>query len=208
MANKSRKVEIDSEKLLKAINERGYSIRQLAKEPEIDRAEKTIRFALKDKEMQVELLFRICWVLGMDMEQFMIKKASEEVKVNERDTLKIRYSSYLRQLLSMFGVTTKQLYELTDEQRFQLQRDLFDNISPVIRKHFPSESIESPTEWAMYEMDMFLDEYHGVFEPLKIDAINDEMDRGYEEWMRNNPPDEDDDPFAAKYGKPITEFDE
>ena len=207
MANKSRKVKIDSEKLLKAINDRGYSIRHLAKEPEIDRAEKTIRFALKDGEMQVELLFRICWILGIDMEQFMVNKTSEGMDVNERDTLKIRYSSYLRQLLSMFGVTTKQLYDLSDEERYQLQRDLYENISTVIRKHFPGE-MESPTEWAMYEMDMFLDEYHGVFEPSRIDAINEEMDRGYEEWMRNNPPDEDDDPFVAKYGKPITEFDD
>lgn len=206
MSNKSRKVQIDSEKLIKAINDRGYSIRHLAKEPEIDRTEKTIRFALKDNEMQVELLFRICWVLGMDMEEFMIKKANEEMKVNERDTLKIRYSSYLRQLLSMFGVTTKQYYELTDKQRGQLQRDLFDGISPVIRKHFPSD-VESPTEFAMYEMDMFLDEYGGVFEPLRIDAINKEMDRGYEEWMKNNPPDDEEYPFEAKYGKPITEFD-
>lgn len=190
---------------MKAITDRGYSVRELANEPEIRRSDRTIRTALNEGEMQMELLYRICWALGLNMGDFTVKDELDSSRRNKFEMMIVRYSSYFRMLLSMFGISMKQYYELSEDERFNLQKELCANISTIIVKHFPKCFNSPEDEYAMYEMDSFLDEYHGIFEPTKIDAINEEMDRGYEEWMKNNPPDEDDDPFAEKYKKLTSE---
>ena len=209
MPNKgSIKVKIRSEELLKAITDRGYSIRELANEPEIRRSDRTIRTALNDGEMQMELLYRICWALGLNMNDYTIKEKIDTQRNNKFEMMIVRYSSYFRMLLSMFGISMQQYYELSEDERFNLQKELCSSISDIIRKHFGKSFISPDDDYPMVEMESFLDEYHGIFEPSKIDAINDEMDRAYEEYMRQNPPSDDDDPFREKYGKPITSFDE
>jgi hypothetical protein len=72
MANKGRSVAIDGEKLLKTIEDNGYSIRELAKHEYIDRSERTIRYGLKENRMQTELLFNICWVLLANPDDYIV----------------------------------------------------------------------------------------------------------------------------------------
>ena len=200
MPNKgSMKVKIRSEELLKAITDRGYSVRELANEPEIRRSDRTIRTALNEGEMQMELLYRICWALGLNMGDFTLKDELDSSGKNKFEMMIVRYSSYFRMLLSMFGISMKQYYELSEDDRYKLQQELCNSISGIIVKYFPKAFANVEDYGPIAEMESFLDEYHGIFEPTKIDEINEEMDRGYEEWMRNNPPDEEDDPFADKY---------
>lgn len=209
MANKgSLKVKINTEKLQQAIADRGYSIRQLANEPEIARSDRTIRTALAEGEMQMELLYRICWALGLNMNQFLLKEKVDNTQKSKYEMMIVRYSSYFRMLLSMFGISMKQYYDLTENERYDLQKDLCKGISNIIYKHFRSCFKTIEDDYPIVAMDDFIDEYHGAFEPSKIDEIDAEMERGYEEYMRNNPPEEDEDPFEKKYGKPITSFED
>ncbi len=194
MPNKgSIKVKIDRDSLLHAINERGYSIRQLANEPEIARSDRTIRTALAEGEMQMELLYRICWALGLNMDTFMIKGKVDNTQKNKYEMMIVRYSSYFRMLLSMFGITMKQYYELSENDRYNLQKSLCNSISAQIDKYFHNSSRSYEYEYDFYAMENFIDEYHGAFEPSKIEEINEAMDRSYEEYLLNNPPTEEDD---------------
>lgn len=189
MANKgSQKAKIDGDLLLQAITNRGYSLRQLASEPEIARSDRTIRTALKEGEIQLELLYRICWALGLNMQQLMQNAEEGKVNQNRYEMMIVRYSSYFRMLLSMFGVSMTMYYELSEEKKYHLQKDLCKNISDIIWKYFSKHFQDPDTKPAMDEMDDFIDEYQGAFEPQKIQEIQDAMDRGYEEYMRNNPP--------------------
>ncbi len=121
MANKgSLKVKINTEKLQQAIADRGYSIRQLANEPEIARSDRTIRTALAEGEMQMELLYRICWALGLNMNQFLLKEKVDNTQKSKYEMMIVRYSSYFRMLLSMFGISMKQYYDLTENERYDL----------------------------------------------------------------------------------------
>lgn len=191
MANKgSQKVKINGTALLQAITDRGYSLRELANEPEIARSDRTIRTALKEGDIQLELLYRICWALGLNMQQFMQSADESNVNKNKYEMMIVRYSSYFRMLLSMFGISVATYYELSEKDRYQLQKDLCKNISDILWKYFNKHfnGPDNDFDYASIAMDNFLDEYQGVFEPQKIQQIEDEMQRGYEEYMRNNPP--------------------
>ncbi len=191
MANKgSQKVKINGNDLLKAITDRGYSLRELANEPEIARSDRTIRTALKEGEIQLELLYRICWALGLNMQQFVQSAEESNINKNKYEMMIVRYSSYFRMLLSMFGISVATYYELTEEDRYKLQKDLCRNISETLGKYFYKQfkNPDNDFDYASIAMDNFLDDYQGAFEPQKIQQIEDEMQRGYEEYMRNNPP--------------------
>ena len=67
MANrKIKKWPIDTRLIIEMIKERGLSIRRLAKDPLVDRDEKTLRKYLKEEHMPPDILKGVAEVLKID----------------------------------------------------------------------------------------------------------------------------------------------
>ena len=66
MGNKPiRKWKIDGSKLLDAIYSKGFTIRQVSREPKVGYSERQIRKYIKDGEMPPSMVLSICSVIGV-----------------------------------------------------------------------------------------------------------------------------------------------
>ena len=56
------------------------------------------------------------------MNQFLLKRKSGQYTKSKYEMMIVRYSSYFRMLLSMFGISMKQYYDLTENERYDFAK--------------------------------------------------------------------------------------
>ena len=138
----SFKTHIDGKALLKRIQQSGYSIRSLANEPEICRTEKTIRNAIKTDEIPVELLYKICRVLGTDMKDFTVAEVSDGEHTDRDSSGILRNYTYLKLLLTAHGLSMSDFQSLKNDRKYELIADLERGIQHTLCQYFPGNNIE------------------------------------------------------------------
>lgn len=153
------KVPVDKTIFMSVLKKCKYSIIKLGKNDKVECTERTIRRALNEGKMTPLYLDQIAKLLDVDTRLLsgeLHKRAesySDEFLKNiflsqltieqypyyrkrKEDLEKQPIEQLLEQILSLFEISIFQFEDLEFEAKYQLQHDLFDAISPVIRKHF------------------------------------------------------------------------
>ena len=163
MANKrTHKIPISGPKLQNAITAKGYSIRRLAKEPEIERTEKSLRNAIKSNEITAELLFRICHKLELDINCFIELPNQCCMCEAKGDNTRHKYSELIYEILSLFNIEKCRYDKLSEQEQHELYTAIESDISLRLKAAFTldeSEDTITPTEKTIkecIEKDLFL----------------------------------------------------
>lgn len=184
MANKgASKIGINGEKLLNAIVSKGYSIRRLAKEPGIERTEKSIRNAIKNNEITAELLFRICYSLELDMNHYIQFTDQYVLYESKEETYRHRLSELLYSILSIFCIPKDRYAGLSDSDRHNLISALEASIVTALNKHFTQTDTLAAITNIGNDLQKFINENQMQIEREIIDCYNREAEYLYQHHL-------------------------
>lgn len=192
---KIKKVPINRERFEKALYRKGLSINKLNKDEIIEVDEKTIRRALKDKEINPKILEKIGerldvdpdWLKGRDIEllnKFHLNKQKIEYYQNienfpynknkyERNFIDL--DKYLKDTLTLQGILFDDFENLSIEKQrgFQMEMDLV--LQMLVRKYFYEEYKETDNLFLsnkeLYDLSVSVlsgDDYCKLFELLEL----------------------------------------
>lgn len=213
MANKEKdKVSFDRKCFEEALKLHNSSIRQLGKVTGgIGWSEKTIRRALNDGQISLELLDDIARRFDIDPEYLSGKyhRNAEKYKdpniralalynlkaerypyilKQQRDKIDdhFLYDRYLENILIIHNLSLKQFNDLPFEIRKKMQLELEGAICSVLTKHFDKDAFGKDLYPEIYMLQNDIDNYDPDFKEPPAEF--------FEEMMRDN-----DDPLADKY---------
>ena len=182
----SFKTGINGKALLDRIQNKGFSIRKLANEPEISRSEKTIRNAIKSNEIPVELLYKISRVLNVDMKEFIIADDKNIVYSDPQLENTARDYTYIKFLMTSHGITMHDLQMLDRESRSQLITDLEGGILETIHRYFPKRNRELLEENYMQSVLDALDDNKEEYRIINYVNTRGFMNLGFDDYLPND----------------------
>lgn len=187
---KINKIPVDKAIFMTIVRECGSSIIKLGKLSEVEEnacTERTIRRALNNGEMTPRFLNQIARFLDVDprllsgelhkransySDEFLRSLYIAQLKVEnypyyrkrQLDLRKQPIESLLEQILSLFEISFLQFEDMNFEARYHLQRDVFEALVPVIRKHFSADAYgreDMPNlEKVISDLEHYRDDYY------------------------------------------------
>lgn len=181
------KIPVDKAVFISVVKACGSSIIKLGKCKNIDCTERTIRRSLNEGKMTPAFLEQIACYLNVDprllsgafhkhadsysnaffKDRYLDRlkpKSFPYYQKRKSDLDKLPISELLEQILSLFEISFSQFESLDFESQYLLQRDMFNALVPVIRKHFEVDAYgrkDMPNlEKIIYDLENFHDDFY------------------------------------------------
>lgn len=186
MANKKiKKVPLDKNCLMEALQLNNISIRKLGTDYNFGWSSKSIERGIKAGEVSPELLDALGRHLDVEPDYLSgkyhrtLKKISDDKVIfylkkdlcakkfpyikKQQGTMhegKFLYDKYLEFILIIHDISTKQFDNMTFEQQKLLQLDIEDAIVPILMKHFPKNAMGQDIYPEIYKLRESIDNYN------------------------------------------------
>jgi hypothetical protein len=201
MAKKIKKVPIDRECLMEALQLRNIRIRKLGADYDFGWSSKSIERGIKDREVSPELMDALGQHLDVDTDYLSGKYhrdaehiKAESVRVMLKSGLKadrfpyihkqqrikyggkFLYDRYLEYILIIHGISMRQLDEMLIEKQKAFQLDLEDAVATILVKHFPYNTHGKDIWTDIYRLKNDIENYNSDEPKISEDFIMVESD--------------------------------
>lgn len=201
MAKKIKKIPIDRECLMEALQLRNSSIRKLGADYDFGWSSKSIERGIKDGVVSPELMDALGQHLDVDTDYLSGKYhrnaeniKAESVRVGLKSGLKsdrfpyihkqqrikydgkFLYDRYLEYILIIHGISMRQFDELPIEKQKTFQLDLEDAVTAILIKHFPYNTQGQDIWPDIYRLKNDIENFNSDEPKITEDFIMDESD--------------------------------